>query len=166
MDMQNYASQRNVFMMQHSISIFSHVLTECTLKLAWEDLILVVFCGFRVGGLFYIKNSSYICRKSHCEEKMISWLSCLHKGISCTSKMTYLYWISALIDIVLFVSVSVYVCDTKRIMYGLEWRTVFALTRGLFLCLFPELHSKKGNKHQNNPRVSEQLWGMHEKSDI
>ena len=39
-------------------------------------------------------------------------------------------------------------------MYILEWRTVFALKRGLFLCLFPELRSNGGNKHKNNSRVS------------
>ena len=39
-------------------------------------------------------------------------------------------------------------------MYELEWRTVSALTRGLFWCLFPELRSKEGNKQQNNTRVS------------
>ena len=38
-------------------------------------------------------------------------------------------------------------------MYALEWRTVSALTRGLFWCLFPELRSNKGNKHQNNTRL-------------
>ena len=40
------------------------------------------------------------------------------------------------------------------IMYALEWRTVSALTRGLFWCLCPELRSNEGNKHQNNTRVS------------
>ena len=39
-------------------------------------------------------------------------------------------------------------------MYVLEWRTVSALTRVLFWCLFPELRSNEGNKHQNNTRVS------------
>ena len=39
-------------------------------------------------------------------------------------------------------------------MYVLEWRTVSALTRGLFWCLFPELRSNEGNKYQNNIRVS------------
>ena len=39
-------------------------------------------------------------------------------------------------------------------MYVLEWRTVSALTRGLFWCLFPELRSNEGYKHQNNTRVS------------
>ena len=38
-------------------------------------------------------------------------------------------------------------------MYVLEWRTVSALTRGLFLCLFPELWIDEGNKHKNNIRV-------------
>ena len=39
-------------------------------------------------------------------------------------------------------------------MYVLEWRTVSGLTRGLFWCLFPELRSREGNKHQNNTGVS------------
>ena len=39
-------------------------------------------------------------------------------------------------------------------MYVLEWWTVYALTRGLFWSLFPELQSNKGNKHQNNTQVS------------
>ena len=38
--------------------------------------------------------------------------------------------------------------DTYRIMYVLAWRTVYVLTRGLFWCLFPELRSNEGNKHQ------------------
>ena len=45
-------------------------------------------------------------------------------------------------------------CKKYRIMYVLEWRTVSVLTRGLFWCLFPELWSNEGNKHQNNTRVS------------
>ena len=39
-------------------------------------------------------------------------------------------------------------------MYVLEWRTVSALTRGLFLCLFPELRSNEENKYKHNTRVS------------
>ena len=39
-------------------------------------------------------------------------------------------------------------------MYALDLRTVSALMRGLFWCLFPELRSNEGNKHQNNIRVS------------
>ena len=39
-------------------------------------------------------------------------------------------------------------------IYVLERRTVSALTRVLFWCLFPELRSSEGNKHQNNTRVS------------
>ena len=39
-------------------------------------------------------------------------------------------------------------------MYVLEWRTVSALTRGLCWCLFSELRSNEGNKHQHNTRVS------------
>ena len=43
-----------------------------------------------------------------------------------------------------------------RIMYVLEWRTVYKLTRELFWCLCPVLRSNEGNKHQNNTWVS--LW--------
>ena len=39
-------------------------------------------------------------------------------------------------------------------MYVLSWQTVSALTGELFWCLFPELRSNEGNKHQNNPLVS------------
>ena len=50
---------------------------------------------------------------------------------------------------------SAFATSTKsRIMYVLEWRTVSALARGLFWCLFPELRSNEGNTHQNNTRVS------------
>ena len=37
--------------------------------------------------------------------------------------------------------------DIQRIMYVLLWRAVSTLTRGLF-CLFPELQSNEGNRHQ------------------
>ena len=42
----------------------------------------------------------------------------------------------------------------NKIMYVLLWRTVYALTRVLFWCLFPLLLRNSGNKHQNNPLVS------------
>ena len=48
--------------------------------------------------------------------------------------------------------------DRQRIMYVLAWRTVHALTRGLFWCLFPELRSNEGNKHQNNTRAELSDW--------
>ena len=54
------------------------------------------------------------------------------------------------------------VFNILRIMYVLEWRTVSALTRWLFLCLFPELWSNEGNKHKNNTRVSAET--VHHKS--
>ena len=44
--------------------------------------------------------------------------------------------------------------NTYRMMYVPMWRTVNALTRVLYWCLFPELRSNEGNKHQNNTRVS------------
>ena len=42
----------------------------------------------------------------------------------------------------------------NKIMYVHLWRTVYALTRVLFCCLFPSLLRNSGNKHQNNPLVS------------
>ena len=46
-------------------------------------------------------------------------------------------------------------CWTKcRITYVIEWQIIFALTRGLFWCLFPEWHSNEGNEYQNSTRVS------------
>ena len=42
----------------------------------------------------------------------------------------------------------------NNIMYVLSRRTVSALTRALFLCLFPMLLRNSGNKHQNIPLVS------------
>ena len=42
----------------------------------------------------------------------------------------------------------------NKIMYVLLWRTVYALTRVLFSCLFPSLLHNSGNKHQNNTLVS------------
>ena len=50
---------------------------------------------------------------------------------------------------------------TYRIMYILAWRTVDALTRGLYCCLFPELRSNEENKHKNNTRVS--AWTVRHK---
>ena len=46
-------------------------------------------------------------------------------------------------------------------MNGLEWRTVYGLTKGLVWCLFPKFHNE-GNKHQNNPRVY--AWIFHHES--
>ena len=42
----------------------------------------------------------------------------------------------------------------NEIMYVLSWRTVCALTRMLFWCLFPSVLRNSGNKHQNNTLVS------------
>ena len=42
----------------------------------------------------------------------------------------------------------------NKIMYVLFWRTVYALTRLLFGCLFPSLLRNSGNKHRINPLVS------------
>ena len=42
----------------------------------------------------------------------------------------------------------------NEIMYLLSWLTLSALTRVLFLCVYPELRSNEGNKHKRNPVVS------------
>ena len=50
---------------------------------------------YRPGPRINIKMSSYLYRKSHCEEKTILRLSNLHNGISYTVKTTSLYQIGA-----------------------------------------------------------------------
>ena len=47
------------------------------------------------GPWFNIKKSSYQYRKSHCGDKTILRPSYLHNGISCTGKISSLYWIRA-----------------------------------------------------------------------
>ena len=42
----------------------------------------------------------------------------------------------------------------NKMMYAHSWRTVYALTRVLFWCLFPSLLRNTGNKHQNKPLMS------------
>ena len=46
---------------------------------------------------FNIKMPSYQYRKSHCGDKTILRPSYHRNGISCTDKMTFLYWIKALV---------------------------------------------------------------------
>ena len=42
----------------------------------------------------------------------------------------------------------------NKIVYVLSWGTVSVLTQVFSWCLFPELRSTSGNKHQKNPLVS------------
>ena len=49
---------------------------------------------------------------------------------------------------------SLTLCRIYKMVYGLEWLTVYVLTKGLFWCLFPKLRNNKGKKHQNNTWVS------------
>ena len=59
------------------------------------------------------------------------------------------------VKILVLVSLMDSLCRVRNeIMYVLLWRTVYALTRVLFWCLFPSLLRNSGNKHQNNPLVS------------
>ena len=55
-----------------------------------------VIAGWRTGLRFNIKMTCYQNRKSHCGDKTILRPSYLHNGISCSAKMTSLYWIGAL----------------------------------------------------------------------
>ena len=49
-----------------------------------------------------------------------------------------------------------------RILYVLEWRTVYALTKGLYWCLFPELRNNEVNIKQNNTQMS--AWTVRHES--
>ena len=66
----------------------------------WDTLALApVLCQHQSsylwpGPWFYIKMSSYQCRKSHCGDKTVVRSSYLHNGIFFTRKMASLYWIS------------------------------------------------------------------------
>ena len=44
------------------------------------------------GSLFNIKMSSYQYRKSHCEDKTVVRSPYLHNGITCSGKISSLYW--------------------------------------------------------------------------
>ena len=59
-----------------------------------SDLVLPEYSG----PWFNIKMSSYQYRKSHCGDKTVVRSSYLHNGISYTGKMSYLYWIGALVS--------------------------------------------------------------------
>ena len=49
------------------------------------------------GGYFNIKMPSYQYRKSHCGDKTILGSSYLRNGISNTGKISFLYWVKALV---------------------------------------------------------------------
>ena len=70
--------------------------------IAIQQVINSLGLGYHVnmgsGPWLNIKMSSYQCKKSHCGDKTILWLSYLHNGIFYTGKMTSLYWISPLFD--------------------------------------------------------------------
>ena len=51
------------------------------------------------GPRFNIKMSSYQYRKSHCGDETVVRSSYLHSGVSYTGKMSYLYWIGALMTL-------------------------------------------------------------------
>ena len=55
----------------------------------------------RLGPWFNIKVISYRYRKSHCGDKTVVRSSYLHNGISYTGKMTSLYWIGALLQLLI-----------------------------------------------------------------
>ena len=51
------------------------------------------------GGRININMSCYQYRKSQCGDKTILRPSYLHNGVSYTDKMTYLYWVRALVNV-------------------------------------------------------------------
>ena len=53
------------------------------------------------GPWFNIKMPSYQYRKSHCGDKTILWPSYLHNGIAYTGKTISLYWIRALVTVLI-----------------------------------------------------------------
>ena len=56
---------------------------------------------------------------------------------------------------IVFIVILSSLCRVRNIiMHVLSWRTVSALPRVLFWCLFPPLLRNSGNKHQNNPLLS------------
>ena len=64
------------------------------------------------GSWFNRKISPYQYRESHCGDKMVVRSSYLHNGISCTGKMTSLYWIRGLmftLALPMYISVAVMV---------------------------------------------------------
>ena len=70
--------------------------TVKTKSLTWISAMIFVYSQ-TPGGLLNIKMPSYQYRKSHCGDKTILRPSYLHNGISYTGKMTFLYWIRALL---------------------------------------------------------------------
>ena len=71
--------------------------------LSWYPLVLVKSLQliWRSGDWFNIKTASYQYRQSHCGDKTILRPSSLHNRISYTGKTTSLYWIRALVSIIL-----------------------------------------------------------------
>ena len=71
--------------------------------LSWYPLVLVKSLQliWRSGDWFNIKTASYQYRQSHCGDKTILRPSSLHNRISYTGNKTSLYWIRALVSIIL-----------------------------------------------------------------
>ena len=67
-------------------------------------------CLWCSGPWFNIKMSSYQYRKSHCGDKTVVRSPYLHNGISYTGKMSSLYWIGALVKMIVFYMEAVQLC--------------------------------------------------------
>ena len=70
---------------------------QCSRQTRSALWLLMPWCLHERWHWFNIKMSSYLCRKSHCGDKMVIRSSYLHNGISYRGKMTSLYWISHLV---------------------------------------------------------------------
>ena len=88
------------------------------------------------GPWFNIKMPSDEYRKSHCGDKTVVRSSYLHNGISCTGKITSLYWIRAL-DVIFHICISI-------VGYAYIITTIF---QGIFRLSVLSMHLKYP-KHQ------------------
>ena len=66
---------------------------ECFTITRSSSWLLLTWFHASPGPRFNIKMSSYQYRKSHCRDKTVVRSSYLHNGISCTGKVSSLYWI-------------------------------------------------------------------------
>ena len=141
----------------------------CHMASLWVTSLMIVYikCYGRFHEICSIIFSNYVTfheiLSCHFQWK---WVICKNITKSVKAKETYLIlsqhswlpWTSISRAQYILIQVLQYIkTGTWRIMYVLEWRTVSALTRGLFWCLFPKLRSNEGNKYQNNTPVRAEM---------
>ena len=133
---------------------YCYVMVRCTVYIGHLDPLWRHFplshwrCKHKNVSNALFVNFTYVCNAQSIWQLVINgmvmaWCRTGDKPLS-ESMMTYF--------------TAAYICQSasgnwQRIMYVNEWRTVSALMRRLFWCLFPELRSNEGNEHQNNTWV-------------